>query len=125
MPFCRLEAVSSGADVAYGLLHTLRFLSGCIRAITFHCSVSSVLKQQSLSVVKMDDFEFNIKLVGRLAQSVQRLTTGWTVRDRILWTRVSARPDRPWGPPSFLSKGTGSFPGVKCGWGVLLTTQPF
>ena len=31
------------------------------------------------------------------------LTTGWTVRDRIsVGTRFSARPDRPWGPPSLL-----------------------
>jgi len=28
---------------------------------------------------------------------------GWTVRDRIpVGTRFSARPDRPWGPPSLL-----------------------
>ena len=42
-------------------------------------------------------------VVGRVAQSVQRLTTGWTVRDRIpVGTRFSARPDRPWGPSSLL-----------------------
>jgi len=34
--------------------------------------------------------------VGRVAQSVLLLTTGWTVRDRIpVDTRFSARPDRP------------------------------
>jgi len=26
--------------------------------------------------------------------------------------------------PSSCKMGTGSFPGVKCGWGVLLTTHP-
>jgi len=32
-----------------------------------------------------------------------RLTTGWTVRDRIpVGTRFSARLHRPWGPPSLL-----------------------
>ena len=32
-----------------------------------------------------------------------RLTTRWTVRDRIpVGTRFSARPDGPWGPPSLL-----------------------
>ena len=32
--------------------------------------------------------------VGRVPQSVKRLTTGWTVRDRIpVGTRFSARPD--------------------------------
>ena len=41
--------------------------------------------------------------VGPVAQSVQRLTTGWTVRDQIpVGTRFSARPDRPWGPHSLL-----------------------
>ena len=46
---------------------------------------------------------FNVSLKYPLAQSVERLTTGWTVRDRIpVGTRFSARPDRPWGPPSLL-----------------------
>jgi len=45
----------------------------------------------------------SVTLVGRVAQSVQQLTTGWTVRDRIsVGTTFSARPDRPWGPPSLL-----------------------
>jgi len=43
------------------------------------------------------------KRVGRVAQSVRRLTTDWRVRDRIpVGTRFSARPDWPWGPPSLL-----------------------
>jgi len=43
------------------------------------------------------------KVVVRVAQSVWRLTTGCTVRDRIpVGTRCSTRPDRPWGPPSLL-----------------------
>ena len=63
--------------------------------------------------------------MGRVAQSVERPTTCWTVRDRIpVRTRFSARPDRPWGPPASCKMGTGSFPGVKCGRGVLLTTHP-
>ena len=42
-------------------------------------------------------------LVDRVVQLVQRLTTGWTVRDRIpVGTRFFARPDRSWGPPSLL-----------------------
>ena len=41
--------------------------------------------------------------VGPVAKSVQRLTTGWTVWDRIpMGTRFSARPDWPWGPPNLL-----------------------
>ena len=52
--------------------------------------------------------------MGRVAQSVQQLTTGWTVQDRILvGTRFSAHPDRPWGPPSLLYNGYRVFPGGK------------
>ena len=55
-----------------------------------------------------------ISNVGRVVQSVQRLTTGWTVRDRIpVGTRFSAHPDRPWGPPSLLYNGYRVFPGCK------------
>ena len=49
---------------------------------------------------------------------------GLEVRDRIpLGTRFSAHPDRPWGAPIFSKMSTGSFSGVKCGRGVLLTTH--
>ena len=52
--------------------------------------------------------------MGPVAQSVQRLTTGWTIRDRIpVGTRFSDRPDRSWGLPSLLEMGTRSFPGGK------------
>jgi hypothetical protein len=53
------------------------------------------------------------KDLGRVAQSVQRLTTGWTVLGsnpgggEILRTS----PDRPWGPPSLLYNGYRVFPG--------------
>jgi hypothetical protein len=53
--------------------------------------------------------------MGRVAQSVQRLATGWTVRGskpgggEIFRTR----PDRPWGPPSLLYNGHRVFPGGK------------
>jgi hypothetical protein len=53
--------------------------------------------------------------VGRVAQSVQRLATGWTVRgsnpggDEIFRTC----PDRPWEPPSLLHSGYQVFPGGK------------
>jgi hypothetical protein len=48
--------------------------------------------------------------MGRVAQSVKRLTTGWTVRGSNLGRGeiFRTRPDRPWGPV-----GTGSLPGVK------------
>ena len=50
-----------------------------------------------------------------VAQSVQRLATGWTVRGsnprggEIFLTSL----DRPWGPPSLLYSGYRLFPGVK------------
>ena len=58
--------------------------------------------------------EVSYSNVGPVAQSVQRLTTGWTVRDRIpVGTRYSALSDRPWGPPSLLLNGYRVFPGGK------------
>ena len=50
---------------------------------------------------------------------------GWTIRDRIpVGTRISARPDRHWCPPSLMYNGYRVFPGVRFGRGVLLTTHP-
>jgi len=46
-----------------------------------------------LNAIKLPSRIFNVKLdsVGRIAQSVKRLTTGWTIRDRIPeGTRFSA-----------------------------------
>jgi len=58
-----------------------------------------------------------------VAQSVKRLTTGWTVRDRIpVGTRFSARSDRSWGPPSLLYNGYRVFPGSKVRPGRAVTT---
>ena len=54
-------------------------------------------------------------VIARMAQSVFRLATGWTIREsnpdqgEIFRTR----PDRPWGPPSLLHNGHRVFPGVK------------
>ena len=54
------------------------------------------------------------------------MTTGWTVRDRIpVGTRFSAPVQTgPVAHPASCKMGTRSFPGVKCGQGVLLTTHP-
>jgi hypothetical protein len=55
--------------------------------------------------------------VGLVAQSVQRLASGWTVRDRkknpCEGEIFSTPPDRPWGPPSLLYNGYRIFPGGK------------
>jgi len=64
--------------------------------------------------------------VGRVAQSVWRLVTVWTVRGSNHGGGEIFRtcPDQPWGPASLLYSGTGSFLGVKCGQGVTLTPHP-
>jgi hypothetical protein len=55
--------------------------------------------------------------VGRVAQSVQRLATGWTVRDRKkipVGARFFAHVQTgPGTHPVSCTMGTGSFPGVK------------
>ena len=50
-----------------------------------------------------------------LAQSVQRLATGWAVRGSNLGGGeiFRTRPDRPWAPPSLLYNEYGDFPEVK------------
>jgi hypothetical protein len=63
--------------------------------------------------------------MGRVAQSVQQLTTGWTV-----WgsnpgeARFSAHPDRPWGPPSLLYNGYRVFPEGKARLGPAADHSP-
>ena len=48
-----------------------------------------------------------------------------SVRDRVsVGTRFSARPDRPWDPPSLLYNGYRVFPGGRGGRGVGLTPPP-
>jgi len=53
--------------------------------------------------------------MGRVAQSVQRLATGWTVRgSNPGWGEISRTcPDRSWGPPSLLYNGYWVLPGTK------------
>ena len=66
------------------------------------------------------------ELVGRVAQSVERLATGWTVRGSNPGGGEIFRtcPDRPWGPPSLLYNGYRISLGVKSGQGVTLTPHP-
>ena len=53
--------------------------------------------------------------VGRIAQSVQRLATGWTVRGSNPGGGETFRtcPDRPWAYPPSCIMGTRSIPGGK------------
>ena len=61
-----------------------------------------------------------------IAQSVQRLATGWTVRGSNPGggRDVRTRPDGPRGPPSLLYVGYQVFPGSKAAGCVALTTHP-
>ena len=56
-----------------------------------------------------------MKTVDRVAQSVWRLATCWTVRGSNIGGDEMFRtcPDRPWGPPSLLYNGYRVFPGGK------------
>jgi hypothetical protein len=55
--------VNCGAGVAYRHVHTLRYLPGCIRAITFHWNASRVLEVQGVAVVNIADFKLDIELL--------------------------------------------------------------
>ena len=64
-------------------------------------------------VLLISDFALTFcGLVGRVAQSVQRLAAGWTVRGSNPGGGEIFRacPDRPWGPPTLLYKGYRVFP---------------
>ena len=65
--------------------------------------------------------------VGRVAQSVQRLPTGWTVRgSNPGGARFSATVQTgPEAHPASCTMSTGSFPGVRCCRGVTLPLTPF
>ena len=67
------------------------------------------------------------EIVGRVAQSVQRLPTGWTVRgSNPGGARFSAPVQTgPEAHPASCTMGIGSFPGVRCDRGVTLTPHPF
>ena len=65
-------------------------------------------------------------MCGRIAQSVQRLATGWTVRgSKSRWVaRFSAPVQTGIGAhPASCTMGTGSFPGVRSGRGVTMTNH--
>jgi hypothetical protein len=76
-----------------------------------------------------DNNDTNISLLllwAGIAQSVQRLATGWKVRGSNPDGGEIFRtfPDRPWGLPSLLYNGYRVFPRVKGGRGMTLTTHP-
>ena len=64
--------------------------------------------------------------VGRVAQSVQRLPTGWTVRGSNPGGARFSAPIQtgPEAHPASCTMGTGSSPGVRCCRGVTMTPHP-
>jgi hypothetical protein len=87
-------------------------ITGITLVFTFHIRCISIIISSSI--------------MGRVAQSVWRLATGWTVRGSNPGEGEIFRtyPDRPWGPPSLLFNEYRVFPGVECGRGVTLTPRP-
>jgi hypothetical protein len=71
-----------------------------------------------------DSLVRTVEGVGRVAQSVYRLATDWTVRGSNPGRGEIFRtcPDRP--HPVSCIMDTGSFPGVESGRGVTLTPHP-
>jgi hypothetical protein len=68
----------------------------------------------TLSTVEYNKIDkYILSSVSRVAQSVQRLATGWIVRGSNTGGGEIFRtcPDLPWGPPSLLYNGYGVFPG--------------
>jgi len=67
-----------------------------------------------------------ITTLGRVAQLVQRMATGWKVQrsDAGVGEIFRTCPDRPWGPPNLLYNWYQVFPGLKSGRGVKLTAHP-
>jgi len=80
-----------------------------------YSSICIVLLTIGLVVFQIYIYIYVYILGAGIAQSVQRLATGWTVRgsnpggDEIFPTR----PDRPCGPPGLLYNGYRVFPGGK------------
>jgi hypothetical protein len=69
-------------------------------------------KYMTLSNIKI---KYALKMWAGIAQLVQRLATGWTVRGSNPGGVETFRthPGRSWVPPSLLSNGYQVFPGVK------------
>ena len=67
------------------------------------------------TTTEMKNITATCDIMRRVAQSVQRLATGWTVRGSNPGVGEIFRtcPDPPWGPPNLLYNGYRFFPGVK------------
>jgi len=63
--------------------------------------------------------------LGSSVSIVTELWVGWSRIESQWWRDFSPVQTGPGAHPASCTMGTGSFPGVKCGWGVLLTTHPF
>ena len=110
-------------------------LQGSLRLGNKAQKIHSILKQQLLVSKAINYFLFpkiynviysNLFLSSGPGSSVDIATElqGWKVRDRFpVGTRFSALQTGPGAHPASCKIGTASFPGVKSGRGVLLTTH--
>jgi hypothetical protein len=79
---------------------------------THHISQSANPCSQDIQKYDIKNISLDLREMGRVAQSVKRLATGWRVRGsnpsgvEIFQTS----PDRPWSPPSLLYNGYRVFP---------------
>jgi hypothetical protein len=103
--------------ISYGFLNSWQFalaltvLFRLQNRITIYPVSTARDGQNRMPKVRLN-IAFTLRAVGRVAQSVQRLATGWTVR----WSNPNGGkifrtcPDRTWGPPILLYNGYRVFP---------------
>jgi hypothetical protein len=108
---CLIHAVYS-LSIAYKISLLLSPLTQfCFHDLVFQFTFYIVCERAQDSLFS-GNFDIFLIVVSRVAQSVWRLGTGWTIRgsnpggDEIFRTC----PDRPWGPPSLLYNGYQVFP---------------
>jgi hypothetical protein len=106
----KLSADLYGYEVLFLVLCANKISSNVICPLLSHYSAHKCTVLHKNTIFK----SLLQRILSTVAQSVQRLTTGWMVQNRIpVGTRFSAHPDRPWDPLSLLYKEYRVFPGGK------------
>ena len=114
------QVLHSSPDTKYHSTHAPHPCCTHLTATLSHSAIEILRKfkyfAKNAIIFKFDFFiDVIIFDVGRVAQAVQRLATGWTIRGsnpgggKFFHTC----PDRPWGPPSLLYNGFRVFLGGK------------
>ena len=122
-PSLNITTQSQQTEFSIKYLFEIWFLFACfdLNNSLKMTSKSEIQEPHKIKYPKMVAHNFFFSIIGTI-----RLTTGWTVRDRIqVGKRFSARPDRPWGPPSLLYNGYRVFPGVEAAGACCWPLTPF